>query len=187
MLRSCTNTHIHCHWSTDLSDVTCKPSTHSKKQDIGLKTKHSQHCRYIICANCTANAWFLNQDLFFFEWLLSLQVSGVDWRFSTITHHHYHWSIDNTVVRVHWWVRRILRIAHRYLLDSLIFSQRFLTQRTNSAVFVELFISQKWVFLPTCVRATESSELLAPVMKSGIRHYLWQKACINISKHILKF
>ena len=41
-------THIPCHWSTDLRYVTCKPSAHSKNQDIGLKTKSWQHCRYII-------------------------------------------------------------------------------------------------------------------------------------------
>ena len=34
--RSFTTTHLCCHLSTDLRDVTCKPSTHSKNQDIGF-------------------------------------------------------------------------------------------------------------------------------------------------------
>ena len=37
------------------------------------------------------------------------------------------------------------------------------------------------------VRPMERSGSLAPVMESGIKHYLCQKACINICKHILKF
>ena len=32
--------------------------------------------RHIICTNCAASAWFLNQDLGIFEWVLGLQVSG---------------------------------------------------------------------------------------------------------------
>ena len=118
--RVSTTTHIRCHWSTDLRDVTYKPSTSLKNQDIGLKTKH---CRYIMCMNCAAGAWFLNQDLVFSELVLGLQVSGETGESAQLlsTHHHYHWSTDNTVVRVHWPARRIMRIACRYLLHSLIF------------------------------------------------------------------
>ena len=67
---SCTTTHLCCHWSTDsywLKNVTCKPSTHSKNQDIGLKTNRWHHC--------WASTLFLNKDLVFFEQVLSLQVS----------------------------------------------------------------------------------------------------------------
>ena len=37
------------------------------------------------------------------------------------------------------------------------------------------------------VRATEMSRSSALVMESDKKYYLWQKACINICKHILKF
>ena len=60
-----------------MRDVTCKPSTHSKNQDNGLKTKRWQHSLHHMydSTNCAASAWFLNQDLGFFEEVFGLKVS----------------------------------------------------------------------------------------------------------------
>ena len=73
-----------------------------KNQDIGLKTKCWQHC--------WARAWFSNQDLVFFEQVLGLQVSVETGESAQplATLSQYHWSTDDTVVRVHWPALQIL-------------------------------------------------------------------------------
>ena len=46
-----------------------------KKQRYWFKNQALKALSYIICTNCAASAWFLNQDLGFFERVLGLQVS----------------------------------------------------------------------------------------------------------------
>ena len=67
--------------------------------------------------------------------------------------HSYHWSTDYTIVKVHWPDSGYCESCADIYSFFNIFSftahiQRFWTQITNSAVFTEIFISQKWVFLP---------------------------------------
>ena len=99
------------------------PSTCSKNKDIGLKTKCWQHCHLSVhhmYELCCQRLVFKPRSCFFLTstWFTSLRR---DWRVGTTTHHRYHWSTDDTVVRVHWPAWWILRITRGYLLHFLIF------------------------------------------------------------------
>ena len=73
-----------------------------------------------MCQLCYQRFVFKPRSCFFWmsTWFRSLRR---DWRVGTTIDNHYHWSTDDTVVRVHWPVRWILRIMSEYLLHSLIF------------------------------------------------------------------
>ena len=64
-------------------------------------------------SNCAASAWFLNQDLGFFENVSVETVESAQPLTTAITDQ---LMSDDTVVRVHLPVLRILIIGHGYLL-----------------------------------------------------------------------
>ena len=101
--RVSTTTHVHCHWWTDVRDVTCKPSTCLKKKTYWFKYQAlaalSQFVDYMY-ELCCQRLVFKPRSCFFWTitWFTSL---SRDWRVCTNTHHRYHWSTDDKVVRVH--------------------------------------------------------------------------------------
>ena len=151
MSKSCTTAHLHCHWSTDLRDVTCKPSTHWKNQDIGWKSKH---CQYIICTTVRTvlpALGFYTKIFVFFEQVLLKE----SW------HNH-----SPLLSLINWWhgsegslassedIKNQAQIFITFFTISSFTAhiQRFWMQITNSAVSAKIFISQKWVLFPIWLR-----------------------------------